>query len=89
MLGDKATKTDLTRFRQLAFGRRASAKSDEQMRAKADEMLQDSGVLELERRIFSFLYGHSAPLKLLSCIDDCERLLHQVWPCLSCGGIVL
>ncbi|KAK9809277.1 hypothetical protein WJX73_000125 [Symbiochloris irregularis] len=78
VLGDKANKTDLTRFRQLAFGRRASAKSDEQMRAKADEMLQDSGVLELERRIFSFLYGHSAPLKLLSCIDDCERLLHQV-----------
>ena len=29
VLGNRAQKADLTRFRQLAFGRRASAKSDE------------------------------------------------------------
>lgn len=78
VLGGRATKQDLAKFRALAFGRKSAPRSDEEMRVKAEEMLEDSGLLALEQRIFAFLYGHSAPLKLLSLVDDCQRLLHQV-----------
>ena len=80
VLGGRATKQDLAKFRQLAFGRRSAPRSDDEMLAKAQEMLEDSGLLALEDRIFAFLYGHSAPLKLLSLVDDCQRLLHQASP---------
>ena len=77
VLNNKASPSDLSRFRTLAFGRRSAARSPTEMHAKASEMLEDSGLAALEERIFTFLYGHSAPLKLLASIDDSARLLHQ------------
>ncbi len=41
-------------------------------------MLQDSGLHELEERVLGFLYNNSGSLKLLSTLDDVQRLLHQV-----------
>ena len=43
-------------------------------------MLQDSGLHELEERVLGFLYNNSGSLKLLSTLDDVQRLLHQVTP---------
>lgn len=77
VLGNTANSKDQERFRNLAFGRKSRARSPAEMRAKATEMLQDSGLLALEDRIFSYLYGHSAPLKLLATADDASRLLLQ------------
>lgn len=77
VLNSKASARDLERFRTLAFGRKSAARSGAEMRAKAAEMLDDSGLAVLEDRIFNFLYGQSAPLKLLATVDDSVRLLHQ------------
>ena len=41
-------------------------------------MLQESGLHELEERVLGFLYNNSGSLKLLSTLDDVQRLLHQV-----------
>ena len=44
----------------------------------AEEMLQESGLQELEQRVLGFLCTNSGGLKLLSTLDDAQRLLHQV-----------
>ena len=44
----------------------------------AEEMLQESGLEELEARVLGFLCTNSGSLKLLSTLDDAQRLLHQV-----------
>ena len=41
-------------------------------------MLQESGLQELEQRVLGFLCTNSGSLKLLSTLDDAQRLLHQV-----------
>ena len=41
-------------------------------------MLRESGLEELEQRVLGFLCTNSGTLKLLSTIDDAQRLLHQV-----------
>ena len=41
-------------------------------------MLQESGLQELEERVLGFLCTNSGSLKLLSTLDDAQRLLHQV-----------
>lgn len=46
----------------------------------AQEMLQESGLQELEQRVLGFLCTNSGNLKLLSTLDDAQRLLHQVTP---------
>ena len=46
----------------------------------AEEMLQESGLQELEQRVLGFLCTNSGSLKLLSTLDDAQRLLHQVHP---------
>ncbi len=44
----------------------------------AREMLQESGLQELEQRVLGFLCINSGSLKLLSTLDDAQRLLNQV-----------
>ena len=50
------------------------------MAQAAQEMLQESGLQELEQRVLGFLCTNSGNLKLLSTLDDAQRLLHQVTP---------
>ena len=52
----------------------------------AEEMLQESGLQELEQRVLGFLCTNSGSLKLLSTLDDAQRLLHQVQS-LRCNSI--
>ena len=44
----------------------------------AEEMLKESGLEELEERVLGFLCTNSGSLKLLSTLDDAQRLLQQV-----------
>ena len=41
-------------------------------------MLRESGLQELEERVLGFLCTNSGSLKLLSTLDDAQRLLQQV-----------
>ncbi len=43
-------------------------------------MLRESGLEELEERVLGFLCTNSGSLKLLSTLDDAQRLLQQVPP---------
>ena len=43
-------------------------------------MLRESGLQELEERVLGFLCTNSGSLKLLSTLDDAQRLLQQVPP---------
>ena len=85
VLTNKASPKDLDRFRTLAFGRKASARSPAEMHAAAAAMLNDSGLGTLEAKVFDYLYSQSAPLKLMSSIDDAARLLHQASVCRGMG----
>lgn len=41
----------------------------------ATALSQESGILELESKVLSFLYAHAASVKLLATSDDVARLL--------------
>ena len=56
----------------------AASTPEEEYRTAAGEMLQESGLPELERRVLGFLCAHSGALKLAATLDDAQRLLHQV-----------
>ena len=56
----------------------AASTPEEEYRAAAGEMLQESGLPELERRVLRFLCAHSGALKLAATLDDAQRLLLQV-----------
>lgn len=50
------------------------------MREAAEEMLEGSGVPELETRVLGFLTSNAATIKLSAVLDDLTRLLHLVRP---------
>lgn len=80
ILSGKASDDVHQRFVRLAFGNFSfSRPSAEQVRQAAEGMLQESGILELEARVLSFLYAHSAAVKFLATVDDVVRLLQEVW----------
>ncbi len=89
VLSGRADPDTFTRFSRIAFGaygrRRTPAPKlgDEAVRAAAADMLECSGIVELEERVLSFLYAHSAGLKLLATMDDVGRLL-QVGGSVQC-----
>ena len=80
ILRNKAGSEERLRFGKLAFGsRRAQSTPEEEYVAAAKEMLAESGLEELERKVLGLVYGNSGNLQLLSVLADTSRLLHQVW----------
>lgn len=78
MLNKLADAEQQRRFSRLAFGLRASKKSQEELLDAAQEFLEVSGIQQLEERVLSFLFSHSGILKMLATLDDTARMLHQV-----------
>ena len=78
MLNKLADAEQQRRFHRLAFGLRASKKSQEEVMDAAREFLEISGIQQLEERVLSFLFSHSGILKMLATLDDSTRMLHQV-----------
>ena len=59
--------------------------SEYEMHEAAEDMLEKSGVPELEARVLGFLTGNAASIKLTAILDDLTRLLHLVRPLLRSG----
>ncbi len=78
MLKKVADAEQQRRFHRLAFGLRASKKSQEEIMDAAQEFLEVSGIQQLEEHVLSFLFSHSGVLKMLATLDDTSRMLHQV-----------
>ena len=81
LLSGRAGPDSSLRFQRIAFGsfsRCGAAYPGDVMRAAAREMLEASGVPELEARVLSFLYDHAAVVKLVATLDDMKRLLTEV-----------
>lgn len=81
MLSGKADAATQQRFLRLAFGMFSSgrrAPGPQQVTAAAQELLAESGVLQLEERVLGFLFSHAAVVKLLATVDDLQRLIGQV-----------
>jgi tRNA U34 5-carboxymethylaminomethyl modifying GTPase MnmE/TrmE len=70
------------RFKERAFGssravqRRTFSQAD--LNAAALDMCEDSGMQEVEQRVFGFLYSHAGALKLMAIVDDVGRMLNQM-----------
>ncbi|EFN57538.1 hypothetical protein CHLNCDRAFT_143157 [Chlorella variabilis] len=74
-----AAADDLDAFRKVAFGKHWGRVTDpETIRETAVEMLEASGLPELETRVLGFLGRRAALLHLVAVLDDVERLLAQV-----------
>lgn len=78
IITDKADPDTRTKFGRLAFGMEFEKVMEKrEWRARAERMLEISGISQLEDRVVSFLYTHSGSIKLLSLLDD-EAMLLQV-----------
>ena len=53
-------------------------KSQAEVLAAAEEVLEASGLLQLEARVFDFLACHAGTLKLQATMDDLMQLTQQV-----------
>jgi hypothetical protein len=82
VLAGRADAANSQRFARVAFGsfnpRIASNRSAELVKAAAEDMLQGSGVPELEERVLGFLFEAAAGLKLVAILDDMGRLMNEV-----------
>jgi hypothetical protein len=82
VLAGRADAANSQRFARVAFGsfnpRTASNRSAELVKAAAEDMLQGSGVPELEERVLGFLFEAAAGLKLVAILDDMGRLMNEV-----------
>lgn len=56
------------------------------MRAAAADMLEASGVPELEQAVLGFLFEAAAGVKLVAVLDDMGRLLTEVSSLSMCQG---
>lgn len=108
VLQSRADPDNLKRFSRIAFGAynnksSSSSRSTEVMRAAAGDMLEGSGVPELEQAVLGFLFEAAAGVKLVAVLDDMGRLLTEVcvankashglvaaaaWACWACMGNV-
>jgi hypothetical protein len=67
----------------------ASNRSADFVKAAAEDMLQGSGVPELEERVLGFLFEAAAGLKLVAILDDMGRLMNEVRGLLWLGGVAV
>jgi hypothetical protein len=82
VLAGRADAANSQRFARVAFGsfnpRTASNRSADLIKTAAEDMLQGSGVPELEERVLGFLFEAAAGLKLVAILDDMGRLMNEV-----------
>ncbi|KAK9830273.1 hypothetical protein WJX72_010744 [[Myrmecia] bisecta] len=80
LLAGNPSPADKDRFLRIAFGKKAAkmASAEAECRKAAVEILEESGLPELESQVLGFLYTHSGALKLLAVLDDMAHMLHQV-----------
>lgn len=82
VLAGRADPANSQRFARVAFGsfnpRTAGSRSAELVKSAAADMLQGSGVPELEERVLGFLFESAAGLKLMAILDDMGRLMNEV-----------
>lgn len=78
ILNDKATPKQRERFAKKAFGRSWTKATNAEFIENAQDMLDESHVLELEECLLGYLYNHAGTLKLVSLLDGIVKLLTQV-----------
>lgn len=93
VLAGRADPANTQRFSRIAFGSfnpRSSngGRSTELLHAAAEDMLQGSGVPELEERVLGFLFEAAAGVKLMAVLDDAGRLLTEVGGEVRGGALV-
>lgn len=80
IITDKADIATRTKFGRLAFGMEFEKVMEKrEWKARAERMLENSGIAQLEDRVLSFLYTHSGAIKLLSLLDDQAMLLQVIY----------
>ena len=84
VLLDKASAEDRRRFARRVWGKSLGRRSDAECKAQAQAMFEESGLLELETTVLSYLHNHAGGVKLVALLDDVIRLLHEVHICLEC-----
>lgn len=76
VLDDMADQGMRTKFGRLAFGMEYEMVIDRvEWHTRAQRMLENSGIQQLEEQVFGFLHKHSGPIKMLSLLDDVVKLL--------------
>ncbi|GMH36648.1 hypothetical protein BSKO_04521 [Bryopsis sp. KO-2023] len=79
IITDKADDETRTKFGRLAFGMEFERVMEKrEWKARAERMLENSGIPLLETQVLSFLYAHSGVLKQLSLLDDEMKVLQEV-----------
>ena len=84
VLLDKASAEDRRRFARRVWGKSLGRRSDAEYKAQAQAMFEESGLLELETTVLSYLHNHAGGVKLVALLDDIIRLLHEVHISLNC-----
>lgn len=84
VLAGRADAQNAARFSRIAFGScggrggGGAGRSPEATKAAAAELLESSGLPELEQRVLGFLVEAAAGVKLMATLDDVGRLLTEV-----------
>jgi hypothetical protein len=87
VLSNRADAANTQRFCRVAFGNFSNPRGSSSatggrspvlVAAAAAEMLESSGVPNLEERVLGFLFEAAAGVKLVATLDDVGRLLTEV-----------